>query len=124
MVSFTGKFDANFLKQVDEPIHTDATKPLTEKAHTARDLLRKASSLKRQLNKGRNYFTPREKLLLRDLEAGHLHDAANAATLRSGWGRIKYQDGTIEDITPNGGGIVRRVLDNHTPGVDLSLIHI
>ena len=51
--------------------------------------------------------------MLEGKAAGKLHDAANEATRKSGWGRIKNRDGTFEDIAPNGGGIVRTLLDGH-----------
>ena len=41
-----------------------------------------------------------------------MHDAADSATRKSGWGRIKHPDGTFEDIAPHNGGIVRTVLDS------------
>ena len=50
--------------------------------------------------------------MLADLALGKLRAAANDATRKSGYGRIKHPDGSFEDITPDGGGIVRTVLDN------------
>ena len=47
--------------------------------------------------------------------AAKLHAAANDATRKSGWGRIKHRDGTFEDIAPHDGGIIRTVLDNVDP---------
>ena len=52
-----------------------------------------------------------ENTLVQDLVTGKLHEAANEATRKSGWGRIKNLDGTFQDTTPHGGGIVRTVLD-------------
>ena len=40
-----------------------------------------------------------------------LHTAANDATRKSGFGRIKLPNGDFEDIAPHNGGIVRTVLD-------------
>ena len=62
--------------------------------------------------KGRRKFTHEEQALLEDLVLGKLQEAANVATRKSGYGRIKHPDGSFEDITPHGGGIVRTVLDN------------
>ena len=62
--------------------------------------------------KGRKKFTHEEQALLEDLVLGKLQEAANVATRKSGYGRIKHPDGSFEDITPDGGGIVRTVLDN------------
>ena len=50
-----------------------------------------------------------------DLAGGKLHAAANDATRKSHWGRIKHRDGTFEDIAPHNGGSVRTVLDNVDP---------
>ena len=80
-----------------------------------RDLLRWAESLQRQKLRGRKKFTPQEQTLLEDLAGGKLHAAANDATRKSHWGRIKHRDGTFEDIAPHNGGSVRTVLDNVDP---------
>ena len=53
--------------------------------------------------------------MLDALAAGTLRTEANEATRRSGWGRIKHEDGSWEDIAPHGGGIVRTVLDHVVP---------
>ena len=53
--------------------------------------------------------------MLHALAAGTLRTEANEATRRSGWGRIKHEDGSWEDIAPHGGGIVRTVLDHVVP---------
>ena len=64
-------------------------------------------------------FTHEQQVLLEKLAAGTLHQVANDATRRSGWGRIKHLDDTYEDITPHGGGIVRTVLDNVAEDTDV-----
>ena len=120
IVSFTGRFDVSFLQAGDDPIQAVADKQepqpdLTQQAQRARDVLRWAESLQRQKSKGRKKFTPRDQALLQDLVGGKLHAAANAATRKSGWGRIKHRDGTFEDIAPHNGGIVRTVLDKVDP---------
>ena len=120
IVSFTGRFDVSFLQAGDDPIQAVADKQepqpdLTQQAQRARDVLRWAESLQRQKLKGRKKFPPEEQALLQDLVGGKLHDAANAATRKSGWGRIKHRDGTFEDIAPHNGGIVRTVLDKVDP---------
>ena len=56
--------------------------------------------------------------MLHALADGTLCAEATAATRRSGWGRIKHEDGSWEDITPHGGGIVRTVLDHVVPTDD------
>ena len=88
---------------------------LMREALRARDRLRWAERLQRKKLKGETRFTRQEEALLEDLAAGTLHDAADSATRKSGWGRIKNRDGTFEDIAPHGGGIVRTVLDNVDP---------
>ena len=117
MVSFTGKFDVSFLKQSDDSTQTVAhkqepTQDLTLQAQRARDRLRWAESLQSKKSKGNRKFTIHEQGLLVDLREGNLHAAANDATRKSGWGRIKHLDGTFEDIAPHSGGIVRTILDN------------
>ena len=114
MVSFTGKFDIDVLRQVDKQ-PTDQPKPtpeLTNKAKRARDQLRNAQRLQRHKANGRTNFKKHEWALLEDLASGKLLDAANDATRASGHGRIKNRDGSIQDITPHGGGIVRKALDH------------
>ena len=53
--------------------------------------------------------------MLQQLAAGTLRTKANEATRKSGWGRIKHEGGTWEDLAPHGGGIVRTVLDHVVP---------
>ena len=114
MVSFTGRYDASFLqKAVDGSTQTvEPRQNLKLLAHQARDRLRFADSLQRMKSDGRKNFNDHEQALLRDLASDTLRTQANAATRRSGWGRIKHLDGTYEDIAPHKGGIVRTVLDN------------
>ena len=116
IVSFTGKFDVTFLQKGDNSTQTVAATPdLTNQARKARDRLRWAESLQRMKSKGRKYFKDEEWALLEELPSGRLHQAAEDATRKSRYGRIKKQDGSFEDIAPHGGGIVRRVLDNVDP---------
>ena len=116
IVSFTGKFDVTFLQKGDNSTQTVAATPdLTNQARKARDRLRWAESLQRMKSKGRKYFKDEEWALLEQLPSGKLHKAAEDATRKSRYGRIKKQDGSFEDIAPHGGGIVRRVLDNVDP---------
>ena len=117
MVCFTGRFDVSFLIESDDSIQAVAhkqepTQELTRLAHVARHRLRWAECLQRnQSNSYRKLNNDGEALLV-DLRAGTLHDAANDATTKSGWGRIKHRNGTFEDIAPHNGGIVRTILDN------------
>ena len=119
IVSFTGRFDVMAIQHVmaiqQEEAARGPPRSLHRLAVDLRDLLRWAESLQRQKLRGRKKFTPQEQALLEDLVGGKLHDAANAATRKSGWGRIKHRDGTFEDIAPHNGGIVRTVLDKVDP---------
>ena len=78
----------------------------------ARDRLRWAERLQRKKLKGETRFTRQEEALLEDLAAGTLHDAADSATRKSGWGRIKHPDGSFEEVSPQCGLIVRTLLDD------------
>ena len=91
------------------------TKGLTRAATQARDRLRWAESLRRKQENGRRKFTADEEAELRALAAGTLRKEANEATLASGWGRIKNDDGSYEDIAQHGGGIVRTLLGHVVP---------
>ena len=122
VVSFTGRFDVDLLRQVsgDDSTQTveaapEPTTDLTWLAQKARDHLRWAESLRRRQARGHRVCTDREQRLLRALADGTLRTEANEATQRSGFGRIKHADGTYEDIAPHNGGIVRTVLDHVEP---------
>ena len=116
IVSFTGRFDVSFLQKAHNSAQTVAATPhLTNRARKARERLRWAESLQKMKTKGRRYFSDEEWALIEELASGNLHKAAEDATRKSGYGRIKKQDGSFEDIAPHGGGIVRRVLDNADP---------
>ena len=122
MVSFTGKVELDVLRQVSnngstQTVEADCvpTPDLTRQAHKARDRLRWAECLRRHQLNGRKTFSHQEKAWLDALADGNLRTQANDATRRSGWGRIKHEDGSWEDIAPHNGGIVRKVLDHLVP---------
>ena len=121
MVSFTGNFEPCFLQKGDDAstqsveVKAHPRQNLTLAAQKARDRLRWAESLHRRQQSGQTDFTANEEALLHALAAGTLRTKANEATRRSGWGRIKHEDGSWEDIAPHGGGIVRTVLDHVVP---------
>ena len=96
-------------------VYHQPTQALTRAAQLARDRLRYAESLRRGQLRGRRVFTDHERALLHALAAGTLRTQANEATWRSGWGRIKHEDGSWEDVAPHGGGIVRKLLDRVVP---------
>ena len=121
MVSFTGNFESSFLQKGDDAstqsveVKAPPTQNLTLAAQKARDRLRWAESLHRRQQNGQTDFTAHEEALLQQLAAGTLRTKANEATQKSGWGRIKHEDGTYEDIAPHHGGIVRTLLDHVVP---------
>ena len=124
MVSFTGKFDVNVLREVSKDSasqtgegHPEPTKSLTLRAQRARDRLRYAESLRRSQKAGRSKSSARDFGELALLANGSLRTEANDATRKSGFGRIKYEDGTYEDIARHGGGIVKTLLDHMTPHI-------
>ena len=114
MVSSTGKLDLAFLQQADTTTNNRVphSKTLTKCAQSARARLRYAESLQRRIHLCGRQLSEKDVKLVADLQSGKLLYEANQATRKAGWGRIKHLDGTFEDITPNGGGIVRSILDN------------
>ena len=114
MVSFTGKLELAFLQKADTTSDdvVPHSKTLTKCAQSARARLRHAESLQRRIHSSSRQPSEQEVKLLSDLRSGKLLYEANEATLKAGWGRIKQSDGSFQDITPNGGGIVRSILDN------------
>ena len=108
VVSFTGKLELAFLQKADTTSDdvVPHSKTLTKCAQSARARLRHAESLQRRIHSCSRQPSEQEVKLLSDLRSGNLLYEANEATLKAGWGRIKQSDGSFQDITPNGGGIV------------------
>ena len=124
MVSFTGKFDIDVLRELSKDSASETgedklepTKALTLRAQRARDRLRYAESLRRSQKAGRSKFSARDLSELALLADDTLRTQANEATRYSGFGRIKHEDGSYEDIARHGGGIVRTLLDHMTPNI-------
>ena len=122
MVSFTGKFDIEVLRELSKgnaseisecPI--EITKDLTRRAQRARDRLRYAESLRRRQIAGRGTFSAKQQYELALLADDTLRKQANEATRISGFGRIKHEDGRFEDIARHGRGILRTLLDHMSP---------
>ena len=65
---------------------------------------------------GTRKLSQEEVFLVEKPRSGRLRREANDATRRSGWGRIKHEDGTYEDIAPHKGGIARTILDGVVSG--------
>ena len=65
--------------------------------------------------RGFRNFSFEQEALLEELAADTLHEVANEATRRSGWGRIEHPDGSFDDVAPHNGGIVGPLLDNVAP---------
>jgi len=120
MVTFTGRFDVEMLQTTTEafPSCIPHTPGYMSLAHRARTALCHAQSLQRKKAAGLNNkpLTQEELTLTRDFASGKLQEAANNATRRCGWGRIKHKDGSFEDVAPHIGGITRTVLDDHVLG--------
>ena len=128
IVSFTGRFEANYLAKVEsvrvrgsvgdsQPDDHDQEK--TKIANQARRTLRWAQHLDRKrTTSGANksfLWTDEDLQLLEQLDSGELLRIANEATRASGHGRLRNQDGTFKDIGT--GGLLRTVLDNWRPPV-------
>ena len=128
IVSFTGRFEANYLAKVEsvrvrgmqfdsQPDDHDQEK--TKIAKQARSTLRWAQHLDRKrTTSGANksfLWTDEDLQLLEHLDSGELLRRANEATRASGHGRLRNQDGTFKDIGT--GGLLRTVLDNWMPPV-------
>ena len=124
LVSFSGNFEPSFLKRAQtykpqevtsgdaaQPAAWNPSKDSTHAAKQARALLRQGENLARKAEKGRP-LKPWEQDMVRELNSGNLRRRANEATRLSGFGRIRNEeDGTMEDLGPNTGGLTRTVLD-------------
>ena len=58
-------------------------------------------------------WTSSQQRLLKGLDDGSLLQAANAATMASGHGRLYAPDGSYRDIGGSTGGFTRKILDSH-----------
>jgi hypothetical protein len=120
LVSFTGNLNLSFLKRAKTYTQEDtsvgaaqpAAKDLTFAGQQARGHVRRAQNLARKAESGRP-LKPWEEDMVHELQSGKLVRDANAATIRSGFGRIRNEeDATMErDIGPNTAGLTRTVLD-------------
>jgi hypothetical protein len=127
VVSFTGRFRADYLTQVNnvrapqpdvlEPDSEDQRERqyLKDKATRCRGDLRYAEFLDRKRQKGHQDLDAVERNLLKDFDSDKLRQRANDATQAFGHGRIKLADGTHIDIGANTGGAIRTFLDNWVP---------
>ena len=122
MVSFTGRFDLDFLSQrpAEKPDIGKRKPDLKVQAVKCRGDLRWAEYLARKRKKGQDNFTSEDHTFLRDFDSGKLRRLANEAGIAHGHGRIKYADGSHVDIGPGVGGATRSLLDNFVPPVVLS----
>jgi hypothetical protein len=137
IISFSGRYDANFLAQVQattvpqsdisaaqsnptagasQPeVQDNVPQQRTRNAQECRNTLRWAEHLARKRAAGRGRFSYGDQQLLRDFDTGDLLRQANAATRASGHGRLKNADGTFQDIGASTGGLARTVLDDWKP---------
>ena len=129
IVSFSGRFDANYLETVQgarprgsvgasQPDDQDNTpQEKTKIANKHRGTLRWAEHLDRIRTANKRRFSNDELQLLHDFDSGELLRQANDATRASGHGRLRSEDGTFQDIGASTGGLLRTVLDNWRPPV-------
>ena len=127
-MSYTGRLDLSWLQQAnnnDDQTQScsNPTPHLTKVAQVARSRLRWAESLKLKYDRcgAEKKLSKEEYKLLQDLKSGKLRDEAHEATRKSGFGRIKHTDGTTEDISRHGGGVVRSILASFQPEVSLDV---
>ena len=138
LLSFTGRFDADFLehaiaKGAKAPPSMPGEKTVDAKqksrdAQMARTRLRRGAMLerlqqrlereakaKKAKGKGKKNVKQlnREQLrVLKDYQSGELRKEANRLTMLSGHGRLKKADHSLVDIGGSTGGFVRTVLDD------------
>ena len=111
MVSYTGKFDVSFLQTMPTKDENSSmlkpTQHLTKAAQAARARRRRAESLQKKYDESGSQITLSwtDRVLLQELQSGKLHEEANEATKKSGFGRLKYLDGSFEDISRHGRGL-------------------
>ena len=126
LVSFSGRFHPEVLEEAlrkDENREESAaetkmqrSRELTVQALEARGRLRLALSYDRiRTNRGTKCLNAGQLALLKQLDDGSLHWAANTATLASGSGRLRNRDGQVMDIGGSTGGFTRRILDDWVP---------
>jgi hypothetical protein len=139
LLSFTGKFDADFLEDsigrafLRAPLRMpgERTEEQKQKVHDAqmgRATLRRGAMLERlherlsrgneakgEGNKKARTLNPKQLRVLQEYQSGILRRQANNLTMASGHGRLKKEDRSFVDIGGSTGGFVRTVLDDWEP---------
>ena len=125
LLSFTGRFDVDFLKKIIEKAGDKVPTPMPgertaeEKQHRhaavcARGRLRRGAMLARLQESGVR-LRASQLLALQQYQTGELRQRANNLTEISGHGRLKREDDTFVDIGRSTGGYVRVVMDDWEP---------
>jgi hypothetical protein len=131
LVSFTGRFEANYLETVQgapprgsvgacQPDDQDNTpQEKTKIANEHRGTFRWAEHLDRirtaHKRPHKRRFSNAELQLLHEFDTGELLREANDATRASGHGRLRSEDGSFQDIGASTGSLLRTVLDDWKP---------
>ena len=138
LLSFTGRFDADFLEQAIAKgakappsmpgEKTEDAKQKSRDAQMARARLRRGAMLERlqeRLSQGNEAkgkgkrearpLNPKQLRVLQEYQSGELRRQANKLTMISGHGRLKKEDHSFVDIGGSTGGFVRTVLDDWEP---------
>jgi hypothetical protein len=106
LVSFTGNCAPSFLKRAQTYTQDDtsvgAAQPAAWNTFAGKQARDKLQNLARKAESGR-HLKPWEQDMVHELQSGNLVRDANAATILSGFGRIRNEeDATMErDIGPN-----------------------
>ena len=127
IVSFTGRFQANYLETVQgarprgsvgapQPDDQDNTpQEKTKIANEHRGTFRWAEHLDRIRTANKRSFSNAELQLLHEFDIGELLREANDATRASGHGRLRSEDGSFQDDCSSTGSLLRTLLDDWKP---------
>ena len=131
LLSFTGRFDVEFLEDAIArgkklPVSMPGERSKQEKqqvrdAQMGRARLRRGAMLERlheRLSQGggaKGSLNPKQLRVLREYQSGELRRQANKLTKISGHGRLKKEDDSFVDIGGSIGGFVRTVLADWEP---------
>ena len=119
VLSFTGRFDPEFFNNLKPPPLQEGElspdqKERTKRAVFARGQFRMAQTYDK-LREKHGYLSRSMKALLARYDNDSLRKEANEATLHSGNGRLRREDGTKMDIGGSTGGLTRILLEHWKP---------